>query len=165
MRVLLVEADLRRPTLGRMLRLSPGISLESLLSGKHRLAEAVQIEPKSGLHCLTASGSAPNVIKALQSTWFSMLMKDAQASYDMVFMDSPPMMLVVDPLILSKYSDVILFAVAFGRTSSDMVAEALHRFPTEVRSRVATVLTRVPQSEAAWQGYYAGYQRKLPASA
>jgi|SRR5271165_5940065 len=165
MRVLLVEADLRRPALGRMLRFESGISIESVLSEGHRLADAVQIDPESGLHCLTASGSAPNVVKALQSAQFGRLMDEAQGSYDMVIMDSPPMMLVVDPRILSKYSDVILFAVAFGRTPATVVAEAFDRFPFNVRSRIATVLTRVPRSEAAWAGYYAGYQRTLAGSA
>ena len=166
MRVLLVEGDLRRPTLSRMLRLQPKITMEKFLSTHGLLlADAVQVDAKSGLHCLTASGSAPNVIAALQSSRFSELMIEARASYEMVIIDSPPMMHVVDPLIMSKHSDVILFAVAFGRTSTALVAEALHRFPPDVRSRVATVLTRIPQSEAAWHGYYAGYRSKLAAPA
>jgi Mrp family chromosome partitioning ATPase len=92
-------------------------------------------------------------------------MNEAQAKYDMVVMDSPPALLVVDPLILSRYSDVILFAVAYGRLSTGKVAEAFHRFPADVRPRIATVLTRVPQSEGIWQGYFAGYnQRRLAAT-
>ena len=163
-RVLLIEADLRRPSLGQMLQLSSRLTIESVLFQGHQLADAVQVDPETGLHCVTASGSAPNAIQALQSTRFSALMDEAQANYDMVVMDSPPAMLVVDPLILSRYSDVILFAVAFGRLSASTVAEAFHRFPADVRSRVATVLTQVPLSEGIWHGYFAGYKRKLAAS-
>jgi Mrp family chromosome partitioning ATPase len=83
----------------------------------------------------------------------------------MVVMDSPPVMNVVDPAILAKYSDLILFAVAFEHASAAVVAEAFHRFPAEVRSRIATVLTKVPESEATWRGYYSGYPRRLAASA
>ena len=160
MRVLLVEADLRRPTLSRMLRVSSGASIESLLTNKSRLADAVYVDAKSGLHCLVANGSTSNVVAALQSPRFGALMEEARANYDMVVIDSPPVMRVIDPLILSEHSDVILFAVACGSTSASTVAEALRRFPSEVQSRIATVLTRVSQSDEAWRGYYAGYQRK-----
>jgi succinoglycan biosynthesis transport protein ExoP len=161
MRVLLVEADLRRPALSRMLRVSSGASIESLLTNQARLAEAVYVDAKSGLHCLVANGSASNAVAALQSPRFGALMQEARASYDMVVIDSPPVMRVIDPLILAEHSDVILFAVACGATAASTVAEALRRFPSEVQSRIATVLTRVPQSDEAWSGYYAGYQRKL----
>ena len=163
-RVLLVEADLRRPSLGQALRLNPGVlTIEAVLSQESTLAEAVQVDPETGLHCLIADGSAPNVIKALQSRAFSRLMEEAQAHYDMVVIDSPPAMLVVDPIILAKYSDAILLAVTFGRTAAAVVAEAIHRFTADVRPRIATVLTKVPESEVAWHGYYAGYRRRLVA--
>jgi len=164
MRVLLIEADLRRPTLRQVLRISPEMTIESVLLQKRTLADAVRTDPKSGLHYLVANGSVPNPVKALQSARFSVLMDEAQACYDMVIMDSPPVMHVVDPLILTKYSDVILFAVAFGRATAPVVAEAVHRFPADARSRIATVLTKVPKSEAVWLGYYAGYRRKLAKS-
>jgi polysaccharide biosynthesis transport protein len=164
-RVLLIEADLRRPTLGRVLRLPSGIpTIESVLAEEHTLAEAVQVDPETGLECLTARGSSVNVVKALQSSGFGRLMEEAQSVYDMIIIDSPPVMLVVDPIILAKYSDAILLAVTFGRTAAAVVAEAMHRFTVDVRPRIATVLTKVPQSEVVWHGYYAGYGRKLAAS-
>ncbi|HTI83736.1 MAG TPA: AAA family ATPase [Acetobacteraceae bacterium] len=164
-RVLLIEADLRRPTLRQALRLTnPGMqTIESVLSQEHTLAEAVQVDPETGLECLIADGSSPNVIKSLQSRAFSRLMEEAEESYDMVVIDSPPAMLVVDPIILAKYSDTILLTVTFGRTAGAVVAEAIHRFTADVRPRIATVLTKVPESEVAWHGYYAGYRRSLVA--
>jgi succinoglycan biosynthesis transport protein ExoP len=146
-----------------VLHLSSKISIEFLFSHGLNLADAVQVDRKSGLHCLVSNGSARDAVMMLQSAQFSELMVEAELSYDMVIIDSPPVMRVIDPLILSKYSDVILFAVASGQTPSSVVTEALNRFPVDVRSRVATVLTRVPQSEADWSGSYAGYRSKLPA--
>jgi succinoglycan biosynthesis transport protein ExoP len=165
MRVLLVEADLRRPALGRMFRTSAKNTIESLLTNGSRLVDAVHVDRKSGLHCLLASGSAPNVVAVLQSLQFGALMAEVRMSYELVIVDSPPVMHVIDALILSRYADVILFAVACGRTSAATVAEGLRRFPRDVQSRIATVLTRVPQSEEDWRGYYSGYQRKLLTSA
>jgi capsular exopolysaccharide synthesis family protein len=165
-RVLLVEGDLRRPTLNKALRLSAKhSSIETVLTEGMSLADAVQIEPKSGLHCLTATGTSVDVVTTLQSQRFADLMSAAETNYDMVIIDSPPVLNVIDALILAKYSDVILFAVAAGRASAVKIGGALQRFPTDVQSRIATVLTRVPQSESAWQGQYSGYQRRLASAA
>ena len=165
MRVLLVEADLRRPTFSRVFRAAPTGTIESVLLKGSPLAEAVYVDRKSGLHCLMANGSAPQVVAALQSLRFSDLMAEARRNYDLVIVDTPPVMHVIDALIVSGYADVILFAIACGVTSAGIVKESLRRFPGEVQSRIATVLTRVPQSDADWQGYYAGYERKLLTSA
>jgi capsular exopolysaccharide synthesis family protein len=163
-KVLLIEADLRRPALCRMFRIPPRSGIEAVLTQGLRLADAVYIDPKSGLHCLIADGSAPDVVTMLQSPRLAMLMDEARASYDMVIIDSPPVMRVIDPVVLSRYGDVVLFAVAYGRSHATTVLEALRRFPSAIQSRIATVLTRVPHADAAWYGYYAGYQRKLPVS-
>jgi len=161
-RVLLVEADLRRPALRDVLRLSPGVGLETALSNNRRLADVVQVEAESGLHCIPSNGLGANAIKTLRNAAFGRMMDDARASYDMVIIDSPPILPVVDPLILASYADVILFAVAFG-PPSDVFAEALDRFPPQLRPRIATVLMRVPRSESGWGGNNYGYQSRIAA--
>lgn len=160
LRVLLIEADLRRPTLSRVFRTSPKLSMKDVLDGRSCLTDAVHIDRKSGLHCLMVSQPFENPVEALQSPAIGRLIADAGALYDMVIIDSPPVMHVVDALILAKFADIILFAVACGTTTGNMVAEALRRFPREIRPRISTVLTRVPQSEEAWRGYYTGYQHR-----
>ena len=82
-RVLLIEADLRRPTLSHVLHLSSKISIEFLFSHGLSLADAVQIDRKSGLHCLVSNGSARDAVMMLQSAQFSELMVEAELSYDM----------------------------------------------------------------------------------
>jgi capsular exopolysaccharide synthesis family protein len=161
LRVLLIEADLRRPALSRMFRTSTKVGIEAVLSHGVRLADAVYTDQKSGLHCLLANGSMANPVAALQSVEFAELIAETLRNYDLVIVDSPPVMNVVDALILSRYSNVILFAVECGRTAASTVAEAVRRFPKEVQSQVATVLTRVPQSEEDWSGRYSGYKGKL----
>jgi succinoglycan biosynthesis transport protein ExoP len=158
LRVLLIEADLRRPGLSRMFRTSTKVGIESVLSHGVRLVDAVYTDQKSGLNCLLANGSTANPVAALQSVEFAELMAESLRSYDLVIVDSPPVMNVVDALILSRYSNVILFAVECGRTAASTVAEAVRRFPKDVQSQIATVLTRVPQSEEDWRGYYSGYK-------
>lgn len=164
LRVLLIEADLRRPRLAGMLSAKPPHSLEALLDREVSLTQALHIDPKSGLHCLLSGGRSANPTMLLQSPAFRSLMLQVRIDYDMVIIDGPPIMRVVDPIVLSAYSDAVLFAVAWERTPRALVAEALRRFPANKRSQIATVLTRVPQTQIEWQGYYGGYANPLVAS-
>lgn len=164
LRVLLVEADLRRPRLSGMLSAKPPDSLEAYIDRGGSLAQALHIDPQSGLHCLLSSGRASNPPMLLQSPGFRHLMLQARIDYDMVVIDSPPVMRVVDPIVLSAFSDAILFAVAWERTPRAVVAEALRRFPANKQGQIATVLTRVPQTQIEWQGYYGGYANPAIAS-
>ena len=157
-RVLLVEADLRRPHLAQTLGLAPARSLEPTLAGRLPFADAVTVDPDSGLHCLAALGRAVNPQKLLRSGGFAALLERARRDYDLVVIDSPPVLRVADPLLIAGLCDVILFAVRWDRTPSTLVAEGLRRIPVHLRERVATVLTQVPADRLGRTDYYAGYQ-------
>ena len=160
-RVLLVEADLRRPQLARALGLKPAPDLETALSGTVLLTDAVQVDRHSGLHCLTAAGGAVNPHKLFRSAGFASLLLRARRTYDLIVLDSPPVLYVADPLLIAGMSDVILFVVRWDRTPRALVAEGLCRIPEERRGRVATVLTRVPADRLGREDYYAGYSPSL----
>ncbi len=161
MRVLLVEADLRRPRLAATLKAWPNSSLEALLSGSVGFEDALYVDPRSGLHCLLADGSADSPLGLLESARFAELIGFARRRYQLVIIDSPPVMRVPDPILLSAHSDVILFAVVWEQTPRRLVEESIRRFPADKRSRIVTVLTRVRPSRMDAQGYYEGYARKL----
>jgi hypothetical protein len=72
-------------------------------------------------------------------------------------MDSPPVMRVSDAVLLSQSSLFTLFAVAHGRVSGDVLAEAISRFPQDRQARILTVLTRVPRGRMDARDYYSGY--------
>lgn len=156
-RVLLLEADLRRPQLARTLGLNPTPDVEAALSETTLLADAVQVDVNSGLHCLTAAGCAASPHELLRSSSFASLLLRARRSYNLVVLDSPPVLHVADALLIAGMSDVILFAVRWDRTPRALVMEGLRRIPEEPRSRLVTVLTRVPADRLARSDYYAGY--------
>jgi capsular exopolysaccharide synthesis family protein len=163
LRVLLIEADLRRPAIARVMRAKAAHSIQEFLAGDLTLPQAVHVEGRTGLHCLLSDGASSNAHVLLQSTGFTRLIANARVAYDLVIIDSPPVMHVADPLILATHTDCVLFAVDWQRASRQVVAEALRRFPQRIRENVATVLTRVPRSRLQHRGYYAGY--KMPARA
>jgi Mrp family chromosome partitioning ATPase len=151
---------MRRPRIAAMLGLSqPRSGLEAVLRGKLDFWDAVDVDERSGLHCLLSDQSAAHPQQLIESEQFRRMLEQAKQEYQLVVLDSPPIMRVADGVLLSASSDVILFAVGWERTSSDMLAEALRRLPEEARSRTATVLTRVRPGRLDPLSYYAGYAR------
>ncbi|HKU96802.1 MAG TPA: peptidoglycan-binding protein, partial [Vineibacter sp.] len=161
LRVLLIEADLYRPRLASMLGWRLGRSLESVLAGENTFEDAVCVDPQTGLHGLFAAGSANSPLAVLEAPAFRDLLARARRDYDIIIMDSPPVLRVADPIALSAYSDAILFAVGWERISRAMLAEALARLPRRQPGVLMTVMTRMPRHLLGEQGYYRGYGRTV----
>jgi capsular exopolysaccharide synthesis family protein len=166
MRVLLLETDMRRPRIAATLGATrPRGSIEAVLTGRATMRDAIHVDEESGLHCLLSDYSASNPQQLIESAAFNTMVEQARDEYQLVVLDSPPIMRVADAVVLSSYSDMVLFAVGWDRTSSDVLAEAMRRLPEDTRSRTATVFTRVPPGRLDPLSYYAGYaQHKRPKS-
>lgn len=164
MRTLLIEADLRRPRLGDILgQPVRGRSIESVVVGETELDDAVIVDGRSGLHALLSDRSVRNAQGMLQSPAFKQLIQDARQRYQLIVIDSPPMMRVADALVVAPHSDVILFTVAMERTPRRLVEEAMRRLPPTVQMRTATVATQARRGQLDRIGYYHGYSRPAPA--
>jgi capsular exopolysaccharide synthesis family protein len=164
MRVLLLETDMRRPRIAATLGATrPRGSIEAVLTGRATMRDAIHVDEESGLHCLLSDYSASNPQQLIESAAFNTMVEQARDEYQLVVLDSPPIMRVADAVVLSSY--MVLFAVGWDRTSSDVLAEAMRRLPEDTRSRTATVFTRVPPGRLDPLSYYAGYaQHKRPKS-
>jgi len=161
LRVLLVEGDLYRPRLASILGCQPGGSLESVLAGEDDFEDAVHVDPRTGLHGLFAAGNAESPQAMLESQAFRDLMARARRDYELVIVDSPPVLSVADPIVLAAHSDAMLFAVGWERISRAQLLEALERLPRGMPGEVMTVLTGVPRRHLDRQGYFRGYGRTV----
>ncbi len=124
-RVVLVDADLRRPSVARRLGLTGAIGLTSFLRGDGVISDFVQSGPVEQLDVLVAGALPPNPAELLGSQRAKDGMEALQASYDFVIMDTPPPVLpVADAAILSQYVDGALVVVRAGRTRSQDLATA-----------------------------------------
>lgn len=157
LRVLLIEADLHRPSLARLLQLKPEPSLESVIDGSYDFRDSIQNDPLSNLHCILARGGHPNPLALLASDRFAALLQYARANYDLVLIDSPPVLRVPDPVLLARFCDVVLLAVRSERTAQAQVIEALQRFPAKCHDRIATLLTHARPTDLNQPGFYGGY--------
>ena len=153
-RVLLVDADLRRPRLAKLLNLPTDRSLKSVIANSAALAQAT-VPLANGLDCLLSSGKAGNPIKVLLSDQFLQLITLCREQYDFVILDSPPAMRVTDPILLAKLVQHIVFVARAGRTPNVLAGEATKRFSEEDRAKMLTLLTRVREADMRFG--YSGY--------
>jgi capsular exopolysaccharide synthesis family protein len=181
-RVLLVEADLRRPTLAAQMDLRSGPGLAEVLIDGGSLAEATQtirMEPSSSrevgeraLDVLVAGwGLPPNPAEMIESNAMTCVLSEARSAYDLVIIDTPPLTAVSDAFPLLSKVDGIIIVGRVGRNRRD-VAERLHETLAEVDAPVLGVIANGFQagrlSPYAY-GYYGADEpppatRRMPSS-
>jgi len=127
-RVVLVEADLRKPSLQHLFGLPPGPGLAEYLTGTVELKDALQFVPEHNLTVLTA-GSAPlNPAELLGSTAMRRLLDHLRTRFDRVILDTPPVLPLADVAILAPIVDGSLLVVRAGITPKPAIENALRAF-------------------------------------
>ena len=116
-RVLLVDADLRRPTIHRLFHARQDIGTTDVLSGEIQLINAVQECPVQNLWLLTAGFSPSNPAETLSSPRFDALLAEARREFDFVLVDSPPLLVVSDPCIVASRTDGLLLVVRMHKNT------------------------------------------------
>ena len=154
-RVLVIDADLRRPGIGKVLNVRPAHTLVSVLEARATLQDAVV--QRQDIDFLLSDGRIANPLKVLASDALITLLVAARRQYDFIILDGPPVLQVVDPILLAKLCQHIIFIVQAGHLSIDMVTEAMHRFDESDRPKMHTVLTRVHRRQLDHHGSYGGY--------
>jgi len=142
--VVLVDGDLRRPTVASTLGLVSGAGLTDVLSGRAKLTDVLQGAPDApNLAVLTAGTIPPNPSEVLGSERMHQLVKDL-AGHATVIIDAPPLLAVTDGAVLTNQADGALLVVAVGKTTYDVVDKALNALE-KARGRVlGVVLNRAP---------------------
>jgi polysaccharide biosynthesis transport protein len=135
LRVVLVDADLRKPTLAESLGLGTPPGLSDTLAGHHTLDDVLIPELHEGLTVLTAGSVAPNPAELLASTATRALLGDIRARSDLVVLDSPPLLGVADALQLVPHTDLVLLVSRHASTrtrSLQRVAELIRQVGGEI---------------------------------
>jgi capsular exopolysaccharide synthesis family protein len=124
-RVLVVDADLRGPGLGRLLGLSSLPGIAEVLEGQCRLSDAVRKVTPFGFHCLPAGTASANPVNLLQGARMRELLAQMAGSFDLVFFDSPPLNLFADAHCIASFADAVLLVVRSGWTQREGVQQAV----------------------------------------
>lgn len=128
-RVLLVDADLRRPRVSDLFGLEQAVGLTNVLVGQLRVSDAIQHWGSEGLDVLTSGGLPPNPTELLGAEAMAVVMRELRAKYDKIIIDAPPVLPVADAMVTSELADGVLFIVRHGKTTRPtlrMAAQALH---------------------------------------
>jgi succinoglycan biosynthesis transport protein ExoP len=142
-RVLLIDCDLRRPKLGRALGMEPVANLQDALSNQVTLDRLIGVDKKTGLHFVSAVSDAVNAQSLFGSKQMESFLKQMKQHYDLIIIDSPPVMAVSDAVVLAGLADCCVFLVAWAKTRRDIVSNALALLQTAKPKAVGLVLSRV----------------------
>lgn len=158
-RVLLVDADLRRPTIAKILGLVPDAGLATVLSGRAALADVLQPVGPQRLDVLTAGEVPPNPNELLGSAHMGELLTAAREQYDVVVLDSPPLLPVSDAAVLAARADGALLVVNGSMATRKHVSTSIQSLFMARARLMGVVLNRVKgQSESPY--YYGPVTQK-----
>jgi succinoglycan biosynthesis transport protein ExoP len=142
-RVLVVDADLRRPVLHHLLKCEQRPGLSEVLTGARKPSEAIVATRCSGVWLLPSGSCPSNPSEQLGSRRFRELLEKLGESFDWVIIDSPPVMAVTDAAVIAPHTTGVLFVVNARRTRQRVAQEALDRLETAGASFAGAVLNAV----------------------
>jgi len=149
--VILVDADLRRPSLHRALAMSQTPGLTDVLLGRHTPAEALQPTEVPGLRVLTSGPVPPNPAELLNSTPMSHLVSELQSMADVVIFDTPPCLPVTDAQVLAAKVEGVLLVAEIGEVRKADLRHARELFDRAHARTVGLIFNKI---SAASGGYY-----------
>ncbi|MBF4565336.1 polysaccharide biosynthesis tyrosine autokinase [Plantibacter sp. VKM Ac-2876] len=162
--VLLVDADLRRPRQHEMFGLEDAVGLTTVLTGRISLGDASQAVDGAGrLAVLTSGELPPNPSELLGSAAMERALSEMERAYDVVVIDTPPLINVSDPTALSTLaSGVLLVASADGRLHRDQLRQSLENLSFVQAKLLGVVLNRLEVARGEQSSSYAYYHRTAP---
>ncbi len=165
-RVLLIDADLRRPRIAEVFGLEGAAGLSDVLVGRAEPADVVQPWGDAGLHVLPAGRIPPNPSELLGSQSMQLLMEEFGRAYDLIVVDAPPLLPVTDAAVLSKVCSgaIVVSSAKTGRKAH--LRAAIDRLQKIEARILGVVLTMLPARRGAdfSYGVYGGYYGEAPAA-
>lgn len=155
MRTVLVDLDLRRTSIARMLDLKPACGIAEVLAGRAGVEQAIIQDPRSRLDILSGAPikSQDYQHDLLNAKSVNALLEDLRDRYDLVVIDSPPTLPVADAQILAQLADRVVFCVRWDKTPKENVLSAL-RMLQDINAPIGgLLLTRVNLRKHAGYGY------------
>lgn len=153
-KVVLVDADMRRPTIHKSFNVSNRAGLTNYLSGHLTLDDIIQPTIVENLSVITSGPVPPNPAELLDSERFKTLMRQLQAEYDLVVLDSPPVNTVTDSQLLAAQVDGTILVVPQGIADKNGVRRAKQLLETVHANILGAIMNRVTATKS--EGYYGG---------
>ncbi|MEU3165466.1 polysaccharide biosynthesis tyrosine autokinase [Streptosporangium sp. NPDC006930] len=156
-RVVLVDGDLRRPSIPSYLGIEGATGLTDVLIDKARLNEVIQVWGDAGLSVLPSGQIPPNPSELLGSNGMREVLAQLTGTYDMVIIDAPPLLPVTDAATITALCDGALLVARYGKTRREHMARASELLASINARVVGTVLNFFPAGSGTHYGYNSGY--------
>jgi len=156
-RIILVDADLRRPSIAEYVGIEGNVGLTTVLIGRANVEDVVQPLGTTTLDLLPSGQIPPNPSELLGSAAMASLLDRLTASYDMVVLDSPPLLPVTDAAVLTKMAGGALVVVGADRIHRPQLQETLGSLQTAGAHLLGIVLNKIDRREAGTYSYESGY--------
>lgn len=153
---ILIDADLRRPTIGKKFNIDAKIGLTQVLAGQVELAEAVRQYEDSQLFLLPAGRIPPNPSELLGSDKMRQLVKELSSEF-MVIVDVPPLLPITDASLLSSAVDGVILVATVGKTRKEHLEEAANMLNKVGAALIGVVINRTPLKGLGNSYYGFGY--------
>ena len=152
--VLVIDCDLRKPAVHKAFDVNHAVGLSTYLSRDVTLEDLVQELPIPNVSVLPCGSIPPNPAELISSERMRQLLATASERYDHVLIDSPPLINVTDPVILSRMVDGVMLVVHGGKSSRQMVRRARQELASVGAKIFGVVLNNVDLRHEGYDGYY-----------
>jgi polysaccharide biosynthesis transport protein len=156
-RVLLVDSDLRRPSLHKIMKVSNALGLTNYLLGQNTMEEVVQTTMVPSLHFLPSGKLPSSSLGILNSPQMKDFIQEVKKRYDFVFFDSPPIMGVSDASVLASMVDLTLLVIQYRKYPQAMTLRAKQMVEKVGGTLLGVVLNNINISQDSYYYYYSGY--------
>jgi capsular exopolysaccharide synthesis family protein len=159
-KVLLVDGDLRRPKIGRLVgRDSKLPGLADLVAGHAQVSQCVFFDERAGIHLLPAGTVPPNPLELLSSKRFEDVVTKLKEAFDIVLIDSAPLQLVSDAQVLSQFASSVIYVVKADATPYQVAQNGLKKLRRVNAAILGVVLNQLDLEKAEkYYGEYSGYK-------
>ena len=154
-KVLMIDADMRKPRLHKVFDLSITNGLSSYLTGKISLDETVKETKLKNMFVITSGPHPPNPVELIDTPRMKELLDAVRGRFDFIFIDTPPVLAVVDSAIVSSISDGTVFIVKIGKTTRKAYVNSI-RALEQVKANIIGVVYN--EMKVKGRGYYSAEQ-------
>jgi len=156
-RVLLIECDLRKPRFHQIFNLTRTKGMSSYLTGRVSLKEAIQKTAMENIWVLPCGPTPPNPAELLNSTKMKNMMAEVREVFDIVLIDTPPVLVVIDPIIVSSLADSVVLVVRAGKTERKPFLNAVAQLKKSNAKIIGVIFNGVRADGQKY--YYGGYKQ------
>jgi capsular exopolysaccharide synthesis family protein len=155
-RVLVIDADLRRPRCHHLLKVENTVGLAEILAGQIDLTQAIRPTAAANLFFISSGASPPNPAELLGSNRMHEILDELRNDYEFIFIDSSPVMAVSDAVLLSTMAEGVVLVVN-GKTPKQLVRTTRSRLSTGRTKILGILLNRVDMRGGGYANYYNQY--------